>query len=63
MPIKSYAKMVAFCTYSIFLKDGKTDNNWVVQSVMKPVDSESSKKKDTQEGGNKKNYNFDIEII
>ena len=42
MPVKHDTKKNTFCTSSekFSLKDGKIDNNWVGQSVMKPVDSE-----------------------
>ena len=43
-----------YITRKYFYKDGNTDNHWVGNSVMKPVDPESFQKiKDTQEGCNK----------
>ena len=40
------------------------DNRWVGNSVMKPVHSKSFKRrKDTIEGGDRKNDDFDIWII
>ena len=45
-------------------KKGKTDNHWVGQSVMKPVDAESFKRrKYTKEVGGEKHNNFDMEIL
>ena len=49
---------------NIIFKNGKIDNCWVGYSVMKLVDTESFQKiKFMQEGGNKKNDNFDMEIL
>ena len=40
------------------------DNRWVGHSVMKLVDAESSQTiKSTQEGGDRKNDDFDMDII
>ena len=48
----------------MIFKNGKIDNCWVGYSVMKLVDTESFQKiKFMQEGGNKKNDNFDMEIL
>ena len=65
MPIKC-DKKESFCYIFryYFLKDGKLDNRQVGQSVMKPVDANSSKKRRyIQERGDKTINGFHMEIL
>ena len=65
IPIKC-DKNNSSCTSSekFILKDGKNDNNWVGHSVVKFVDADSFLRwKDIKEGGGKKNYGFDMDIL
>ena len=48
----------------LILKDEKTNNHCAGHSVMKPVDAEQfQRRKDIKEGGNKKNDDFDMDIL
>ena len=59
-------KKKTFCTSSgkCFQKCVKNDNNWAGHSVVKPVDAESFQRiKHIKQGGDNKNYDFDMDIL